>query len=253
MSDCQITRDRLVLYAEGELPAGDKKDVESHLASCAECRAEADGIDKVREWLADPELFAPSADLAWQLLPRRLSERVRTTQFKSWLPSNLGSLGWTVSMAATFLLACGLLWLAQQRTPEPAPVAMQVEAPGNQAFLGKIQSAYAREMTSQYLAQCQDLLLDVMRAEKSCSGEKYDVSLEVARARDLLRSKRMLDPELSAPEVASARELCDELEDFLLNLSTSEKCESPDRMRGMERFIQREQLLLRINVLQAEL
>jgi hypothetical protein len=92
-----------------------------------------------------------------------------------------------------------------------------------------------------------------MRAEKSCEGEKYDVSLEVAQARQLLRRKRMLDAELQSPAVAHAKSLCDELEGLLVNLSTSDRCESPDRVHRMERFIEREKLLLRINVLQSEL
>jgi len=253
MNNCESVRGLLVLYAEGELPPEQKMQVENHLITCAQCREEAAGIDKVRRWLADPALFEPPENYAWQFLPRKLAERARALPVaRHWWPGSLGSLGWTLSMAATFLLACGLIWLTQRQTPAPAPV-VQVEAPGNQAFLGKIQSAYAREMTSQYLAQCQDLLLNVVRAEKSCEGEKYDVSIEVTRARDLLKRKRMLDSELRAPEVAHAKELCDELETFLINLSTSEKCETTDELHGMERFIEKEQLLLRINVLQAEL
>jgi len=252
MNNCESMRDLLVLYAEGELPPGQRQLVEDHLKSCAGCREEAAGIDKIRAWLSDPDLFAPAEDYLWQLLPHKLSERARTIHpVKPWLPANLGSLVWTLSLAATFFLACGLIWLTQRQANEPVPVA-QAEAPGNLAFLGRIQSAHAREMTAQYLAECQDLLLNVMRAERSCEGQKYDVSLEVYRARDLLRRKRMLDSELRTPEVTRAKDLCDELENFLINLSTSEKCESSDKLHGMERFIEKEQLLLRIDVLQAE-
>jgi hypothetical protein len=73
------------------------------------------------------------------------------------------------------------------------------------------------------------------------------------RARGLLQRKRLLDPELGAPEVARAKELCDELEGFLLNLSLSEKCESRDKLRRIERYVRKQQLLLRIRVLQGEL
>ncbi len=254
MNNCESVKDLLVLFAEGELPGEQRALVENHLASCAACREEAAGIDKIRGWLAEPELFSPAEDYSWKLLPSRLREKAQSSAAaKRWLPANLGSLGWTLSMAAMFVLACGLLWLTRrQALVTPAPVA-EVEAPGNEAFLGKIQSVLVREMTSQYLAECQDLMLNVVRAEQSCSGKKYNVSLEVNQARDLLRRKRLLDPELNAPEVARAKDLCDELETFLIHLSTSEKCETPDRLRGMEEFIRKEQLLLRINVLQAEL
>jgi hypothetical protein len=43
--------------------------------------------------------------------------------------------------------------------------------------------------------------------------------------------------------------LCDDLEQFLLNLSTAQECETGDALRTMERFIESEQLLLRIRVI----
>jgi hypothetical protein len=256
MNDCQSIRDLLVLHAEGQLSCEAETEVKAHLSTCSACRRELAGIEEVRSWLKDEALFAPEEDYAWQLLAHKVSERAsQAPAAKPWLPSNLGALGWTLSMAATFILACGLLWLYQRPVSAPlAPAELaKAEAPGNQAFLEKMQSAYAKEVTSEYLLQCQDLLLNVMRAGKGCNGQNFDVSLEVTRARDLLRQKRMLDQELNTPDVASARRLCDELENFLIHLSTSDKCESPDKLHRMERFIQREQLLLRINVLQAEL
>ncbi len=253
MSDCDSVRELLVLHAEGEVTPEQRVLVKDHLASCGACLEEASGIEKLRIWLGDPQLFAPAEDYPWQLLPRKLADRAKAMPAAgAWLHSRLGSLGWALSLSAGFFLACGLVWLALHRAAEPVPVA-ETEPPGNQAFLERIQSAHARELTAQYLAECEDLLLNLMRAERRCDGRKYDVSLEVGRARELLRRKRLLDSELRAPGVAQAKDLCDELENFLINFSTSERCETPDTMHGLERLIQKEQLLLRINVLQAEL
>jgi hypothetical protein len=243
----------LVLYAEGELDSPQRDEVRKHLEACMRCRAEVAKIGQIREWLADPGLFAPDTNYAWQLLPRTVAARAKSTaRVKWWLPANLGSLGWTLSMAATILLAFGAVWLVNHSAPVPQIVAT-APAPGNEAFLGKIQTAYAREATARYLSECQDLLLTIMRAGKNCDNENYDVSLEVARARELLQSKQLLESELSSPNVAPAKPLCDELENFLVNLSISDRCESPEKMRRMERFIREQQLLLRINLLQSEL
>jgi hypothetical protein len=157
-----------------------------------------------------------------------------------------------MSMAAMVVLAFGTIWLVNRPAQEPQAVPA-AEAPGNAAFLGKMQVAYAREATSQYLSDCQDLLLSLMRAGKNCDRNNYDVSFEVERARSLIRQKQLLDSELRSPYVASAKVLCDELENFLVHLSMSDRCESPEKMRRMESYIQREQLLLRINLLQSEL
>jgi len=253
MNDCDSVNNSLVLYAEGQLDPAQVGQVNQHLTACAQCRDAIAEIRTVRGWLADPDLFVPEQTYAWQMLPSNVVARARELPAeKSWLPSKLGSLGWAAGLAATFLLACGLVWMFYRQAPEP-PVAAKLAAPGNEAFLGRIHLAYVREATAQYLSECQDLLINVVRAGPGCRDQKYDVSVEVERARALLQRKRLLDPELRAPEVVRAKQVCDELETFLLNLSTSESCETRDKLRRMENYIQQQQLLLRISVLRSEL
>jgi hypothetical protein len=253
MDNCAAIMEQLVLYAEGELETAQLDEVRKHLESCPRCRTEAEKIGQIREWLADPGLFAPEANYAWQQLPRTAAARAQTSaRVKKWLPANFGSLGWSLSMAAAVFLAFGAVWFVNRSVPLP-PVVATAPAPGNDGFLAKMQAAYAREATARYLSECQDLLLTVMRAGKYCANDRYDVSLEVARARELLQRKQMLESELSSPDIAPAKPLCDELENFLVGLSSSDRCESPDKMRRMERYIREQQLLLRINLLQSEL
>lgn len=255
MSECKSIRDLLVLHLEGELGDEEDRRVTAHLSTCAACRAEAEDIRTVRGWLSDPELFAPRNDYGWQMLPETLAARAKAER-KSWLPLSYGSAGWALSIAATLVVGFGLIYWAGSMADRPvAPTAVMapVAASGNAAFLGRMYAAHARAATSEYLAACQDLLVDTLRAERNCDERKYDVSAEVTRARDLLHRKRLLDPELGAPEVARAKELCDELEGFLLNLSLSEKCETRDKLLRMEHYVRKQQLLLRIRVLQGEL
>jgi hypothetical protein len=255
MNNCEPVRELIVLHVEGALDPEESGRVTEHLAACANCRAEADGVRTVRGWLSDPELFAPDCSYAWQMLPQTLAARAKAAR-KSWMPLSYGSTGWALSMAAALVIGFGLIYWASRINDRPAAATATrppAAAPGNEAFLGRIYAAHARAATSEYLAACQDLLVDTLRAEPSCDQRKYDVSAEVMRARGLLQRKRLLDPELGAPEVARAKELCDELEGFLLNLSLSEKCESRDKLRRIERYVRKQQLLLRIRVLQGEL
>lgn len=255
MSECESIRDLLVLHFEGELGEEQDRRVTGHLNTCAACRLEAERIHAVQDWLSDPGLFAPDRDYAWQMLPETAAARAAAAR-KSWLPLSYGSAGWALTLAASLVIGIALIHQAGRMTEQPIPeadVRPPAAAPGNKAFLDRIYAAHARAATSEYLEACQDLLVTTLRAEPSCEKQKYDVSAEVARARDLLRRKQLLDPELGAPEVSRAKVLCDELESFLLNLSLSEKCESRDRFHRMERYVQRQQLLLRIRVLQGEL
>ena len=251
MSSCDAIREMLVLHAEGVLDPDASQRVMEHLAGCPECGDEAARIGRVREYLADPGLFCPTPDLTWQLIPEKLADRARQLQDRRWHLLGRGLPRWAWSAAALLVLAGGLLLTLPQRTAVPPVLRPVVQAGADEALFARMRSAYAREATTQYLAGCQNLLLDLAAADRKCDTNHFDVSLEVARARQLLQQKRMLDAELTVPAVVHARSLCDDLERFLISLSTSEKCETRDTVRGMERCIESEQLLLRINLAQS--
>jgi hypothetical protein len=252
MSNCEYASDRLVLYLEEELSPDERVSIEAHLAECALCREEVAGLESVRSALADPGLFLPQNDFS-ESLPQSLAARAQEiSRPKFWRRFEPRTFAWGLGLAASLVLGFTLIWTLNRPDQSPDSPTQQVSH-GNDAFLKEMQSVYARESTSQYLSGCQDLLLNVIRSEKTCQGAKHDVSLEIAQARGLLQQKRLLDSELRRPEVARAKELCDELESLLVELSTSEKCETSGRLRTLEQFIQREQLLLRINLLQSEL
>jgi hypothetical protein len=249
MNSCSTIREKLVLHAEGILEPEERLRVDAHLADCAQCAEEAAQIGRIRAWLTEPELFDPAQDLAWQLLPEKLAGRAGS-RARKWGWSGLLLPKWAWCAAAMVVLAASMTWV--RRVQAPAPAAMPaVAASGNEAFLDKVRIAYARQATAQYLAACQNLLLDLAGAEKKCAGDRYDVSFEVTQARQLLQEKRMLDAELAVPVVAHAKGLCDELERFLVGISTSQDCETGDALRSMERLMDREQLLLRINLVQS--
>jgi len=252
MNSCENIKEMLVLHSERALDPENNRRVDEHLAGCVSCRAESEQIARLRGWLADPELFEPVQDMTWQLLPEQLAQRARTLPAtRRWVLPRLGLPRWAWSAAAVMVLVLGIVATLRFRAPGPPPAQTVQGATGNDAFISRMRSAYAREATSDYLVGCQSLLLDLTSAEKKCTAGRYDVALEVARARQLLQQKRMLDAELNVSDVARARNLCDDLECFLVNLSTAQTCETRDALRIMERFIEKQQLLLRINIIQA--
>jgi hypothetical protein len=250
MSKCETIREMLVLYAEEALGPDQTRLVVEHIAGCAACSQEAAQIGTVRSWLADPELFEPEQNLAWQCLPEKLAARSQALPEKrrGWAILSLPQ--WACVTLAFLPVIAGLFWMLRFQAPVPPAAAPALAAAGNEAFLNRMHTAYAREATSQYLTGCHDLLLNVISAERTCTNDRYDVSLEVTRARQLLEEKRMLDADLRVPDVARAKALCDELETFLVSLSLSQECETDVAVRDMERFIGSKQLLLRIDLMQ---
>jgi hypothetical protein len=250
MSKCETIRKMLVLHAEEALGPDQRQLVEEHLAGCAACSREAAQIGTVRSWLTDPELFEPEQNLAWQCLPEKLAARAQSLPEKRRSRAGLSLPQWAYVTLAFLPIVVGLIWTLRFQTPAPPAAAPALVATGNEAFLNRMHTAYARGATAQYLSGCHDLLLNLISAEKTCTNDRYDVSLEVTRARQLLQEKRMLEADLRVPDVARAKSLCDELETFLVNLSMSQECETGDAVRGMERFIESKQLLLRIDLMQ---
>lgn len=69
---CPVLRERLTLYAEGMLEAGEKARVETHLEACEACRAVLEGIRDTRKLLR----LAASVELPAGLV-EETAERIR--------------------------------------------------------------------------------------------------------------------------------------------------------------------------------
>jgi len=252
MNDCRPLGEELTLLAENALSEDEAASLRAHLEGCQKCRLEWERTRHLQVWLEDPELFAPPLH-GWDTLPEVVSGRVRARHSPTpvlsfaWLRPR-----WAAGIAAVLLAGLFAVWrIPGGLRPRIPPVAQR--AAGNAGFIKQIHAAYAKEATAQYLQECQDLLLNIVRAEKSCLGRGLDLSIEIARARSLLQTKRLLDTDLRTPEISHAKPLCDDLETFLSALSTTQECESPERMQTLEQIIQKEHLLLRIRFLEADL
>lgn len=70
---CGFDRERLAAYAGGELEAGDRREVEEHVASCAECRAVLEGLSRLLRALRELPAFEPPPDFAAVLRERLLA------------------------------------------------------------------------------------------------------------------------------------------------------------------------------------
>src|SRR5919202_1120065 len=72
-------RDELSAYLDGELSPGARRAVDDHLAACAECRAELEGLSRTRDLLralpsvAPPRSFAITAEMASAARPAPLT------------------------------------------------------------------------------------------------------------------------------------------------------------------------------------
>lgn len=79
---CKDTQSRLSAYLDTALPGGEQRAVREHLASCAECQSEHQGLEQTRRLIAGVGRKPAPADLALRIrlaLSRERAERSRRT------------------------------------------------------------------------------------------------------------------------------------------------------------------------------
>lgn len=114
--NCDAVRERLALWAGGDLPADELAAVDDHLAECPACRAEAEA------WRADRERMIELAkmDAGPELEPSRLEQMIadaeEAARGAAAPPHAFGFWRWAGPVAA--LLAVFLFW---RLVPLPAP------------------------------------------------------------------------------------------------------------------------------------
>lgn len=116
---CQEVQMLVSAHVDGELSQGERRDVDTHLASCAECRRRREALAAVRTALQsiEPETVSESFDA---ILGRRLTEARAMRRRRRWRP-----LAVALSAAAALVLAFLVLITRQQ----PAAVHRPVPGP----------------------------------------------------------------------------------------------------------------------------
>jgi len=83
---CELNKDLLIEYIDGDLSSDEARLIEEHLEQCPECRAEMDAFVGVRELLLDDGYVEPSP-FYWTRFNARLMQRIRRPSLLSWHPA----------------------------------------------------------------------------------------------------------------------------------------------------------------------
>lgn len=107
--NCQLAREHLSSFADGELPGLELEAVEQHIAACADCRSEVDRIRHLGE-IARTLPAATLPDGVWS----KIEGAVHTSHSDAPPPSQRRrrfALTRVLSIAAVAMVAIGLTWL----------------------------------------------------------------------------------------------------------------------------------------------
>lgn len=261
MKKCPMTGKDWAAYISEDLEKAGRTSMDEHLEQCPECRAEAERIRRVLDG-ADgikAEIRDALDSVDWEALPARITDHVFgqvsepeklrfADRFRVWTgtwhmkPVLAGLLlGLTVGAAAMYFAL---------RAPGPG-AGLQAGYHASDEFLDRAEIELARRQTLDYLDKSQYVLRDIVQAPAGPYGGLVEVGS--ARARDLLQTKRYLNPQLEKFQMAKAKAICDQIEMLFLELTQVSEELSAAELRRIQSFVEERQILLKISLVKKEL
>ena len=242
--------EQLIAYHHGE--ASQRDSVRTHLAECAECRAELERIDAVLTALRVLPAPDPGEDYGarvWQQIAPRLPEKrarwwnsfFSPTRSGAWLaPQRLAAVG---GIAALVLVA----FLAGRISKGPGGSSPVADS-------GKVRERVLIMAVGEHLGRSEMVLVELANAEPANSTQKrVNISGEQRRAEDLLQENRLYrQTALEEGDTALAGVL-DELERVLLDVAHSPDQITPAQLDNMRQRIEARGILFKVRVVGKEL
>lgn len=257
-------RDQLGLLAEGVLSPDQAREVTAHVEDCATCRAELDGLRAVKAALAadaslDRALPISSDALRTRVLAQIRAEATAPARPRAWsLSPVFGALGIVALGLGAGFLATRLASRAPVTvSTESAPRAFEASAEtalNDTAFYERIEKTHLRADAARYLAEAQDVLVQVAAAADCPDSPKdnVDVTREAHTSRRLLSRRAALVAD-SGDALMSARGVLEEVEGVLQQVAELPQCTRRTDVNAIARRVDRKNLLMKIDLVSQEL
>lgn len=235
MTETHLKDDDLVLHYYGEMDRAAQAQAETHLTECGACRDGFRRLQRILETVESvPEPVLPDGfeRTVWaRLEPALVPER---RGWLTWFVLSPGRLAW----AATVVALVGVAFLAgrvSQRNTVPGP-----------ATAADVRERILMVDLTEHLDRSQMMLVDLV----SGSGDgPVDMSIERARAGELVAANRLYRQTATATGDAAVSELLDDLERILVELAASPDTLSARDIEGVRQRIEAKGLLFKVRVL----
>jgi hypothetical protein len=262
-------RDRLALLASGVLEPLEAAWVSKHVTGCDSCRAELSDWKRFTASLganasADRDLPISSAALRTRVLARIRSESAPPVRarFGEVAPA-LSALG-LVGIG----LVSGVLITQIFSSAADSPVASSIEAAAeverieagvelsanDAAFYERLEKTQLRANAARYLAEAQDVLIQVTAAADCPESprDSVDVTRESQESRTLLKRRAALVSG-SGETLMAARGVMEEVEGLLQQVAELPHCTRRTDVAAIARKVDRRNLMMKIEMVSQEL
>ncbi|HET8946236.1 MAG TPA: zf-HC2 domain-containing protein [Candidatus Polarisedimenticolia bacterium] len=254
----------LPLHFYSGLETTQRVQLEAHLSACAECAA---AWEETRASLAAVDsgaAFPREAEVDWDDFAARTVARARAAAddgegIRVPSPARRRLAAWGMLAAAASLLLVAALRTLPAPHPAPAATLPQLAQAGEDAPVPAETTAYleagvARRAAARSLRDGRALLLDLLEAPVRCRREDghFDVAVERARSRELLRRLAVQRRALEDPRDQRLSAVLGALSDLLLDVAEMDDCADGPQLRALKEAIERRQVLLRIDLMARE-
>lgn len=254
-------RRRLGLLAASALEPRAAEWVLKHTANCASCQREVSELSRAAARLAADARIDRPLPISSEALRTRVLARIRTEGLQA-DPTPAWNAGW--ALAAVGLVGIGLLSgvLATRFAPEssePNSASARLLAPSDTlvndtAFYERLQKTYLRANAARYLAEAQDILIQVAAAADcpDSAEDRVDVTQEAQTSRSLLKRRAALVSG-SGEALVAARGVMEEVEGVLQQVADLPQCTRRTDVDAIARNVDRRNLLMKIEMIAQEL
>jgi len=254
-------RDRLGLLATSSLEAHEALAVRKHVDGCPSCQAELSGLIALSSRLAAEAALALDRPLpiSSEALRTRVFARIRQAE-----AAPVRGTGFDLSPALLTLGLAGLSLIAgvlatrtsaPRNEPTVAPLVASAETAINDAaFYERLEKTQTRANAARYLAEAQDILIQVSAAADCPDSprDSVDVEKEAQTSRRLLRRRAALVSG-SRGTLMAAQGVMEEVEGVLQQVAELPKCTRRKDVDAIARAVDRRNLLMKIDLVAQEL
>jgi hypothetical protein len=236
---------QVTLLASGCLEGAQRERALAHLEACADCRREHDEVLALLHVVAQDPARTATPDVAVQYVVTRVEARLDSViRSRPWRWATLGA-----GLAIGGLVAA----LVPRLMPGPAPPAV-AEVAMDDAALRRLERVMAREQAVRYLAEAEDVLVNLKAQSRPCPREHAHVELEaeVQRSRELV-SRRALLLDLEADNLLPARDVLVDVDNVLREVASLQSCSRRDELDRVRREMEERRLLMKVRLLSREL
>jgi len=263
---CSAFLPLLPLHFYSGLETAQRVQLEAHLIACAGCAAAWEETRAALAAVDSGAAFPREAEVDWDDFAARTVARARAADegggVRVPFPERRRLAAWGgLAVAASILLVVALRNLPSSAPSAPAtaiPHVAQAGAGEDTAVPAEttayLEAGVARRAAARSLRDGRALLLDLLEAPVRCRREDghFDVAVERARSRELLRRLAVQRRALEGPQDQRLSAVLGALSDLLLDVAEMDDCADGPQLRALKESIERRQVLLRIDLMARE-